>query len=331
MYHHTYGDDDMDLSGFVEKPGLSTENEGLPGFFLHDDRSGEYQAATANHQSSSSSAIPINGGRTNQQSNLSASPDSTSSSYPVNTMPEIPAFRSFITGPPNQAMGGNSIPRYATGGARAHYPGQYVGSLPQDPYPTPILHAGVLGRPSPLIGPQHDHLSMVYGQSCPEASGFPAQLLSGLKHHPGHSPMLYPTGQPNMYASSEILSHTTQQQQQGATGLSASLFQFRTGQPSSTEQIVEKQKKRKESHNAVERRRRDHINEMIHQLGLLVDEGDGESARLNKGEILQKAVERIRMLERIAEIQATHLGVVDPTFTLPEITIELARGQDDEE
>jgi microphthalmia-associated transcription factor len=102
------------------------------------------------------------------------------------------------------------------------------------------------------------------------------------------------------------------------------MFQFRTTHPTSSEQIVEKQKKRKESHNAVERRRRDHINEMIHQLGCLVEDGEGEAGRMNKGEILQKAVERIHVLEKAVELQGARLALVDPTYKLPEIVVESA-------
>lgn len=113
--------------------------------------------------------------------------------------------------------------------------------------------------------------------------------------------------------------------------------------------LIEKQRRRKESHNAVERRRRDHINEMIHRLTVLVEQdicalygseqsssptsfrkdpiegsaeftnGDG-SPRLNKGEVLEKAVERIQELSRITRLQALRLHQIDPTWRVPNTT-----------
>lgn len=198
------------------------------------------------------------------------------------------------------------------------YAGQFIGSLPHDPYPSPMNRtgstAGIGGVPPSML--HQDTLSMVYGQSCPEPA-FPA--------HPGRSQsqqpqqLVYPHyGSPDMHSASP-----------GA--LSNSLFQFRTAHPASTEQIIEKQKKRKESHNAVERRRRDHINEMIQQLGQMVDQEGSESARLNKGEILQRAVERIRLLEQIVHHQTEHLGRVDPSFKLPIINVSPRAVIQDEE
>lgn len=52
----------------------------------------------------------------------------------------------------------------------------------------------------------------------------------------------------------------------------------------------------------MERRRRDNINERIQELGTLLPESmtaeEGGVARLNKGTILRKSVEQIRMLQR---------------------------------
>ncbi|RCH98199.1 hypothetical protein CU098_010789 [Rhizopus stolonifer] len=62
--------------------------------------------------------------------------------------------------------------------------------------------------------------------------------------------------------------------------------------------IMEKRRRRRESHNAVERRRRDNINERIQELGtLLPDSLDDGVNRMNKGTILRKSVEQIRKLQ----------------------------------
>ncbi|CEP12156.1 hypothetical protein [Parasitella parasitica] len=62
--------------------------------------------------------------------------------------------------------------------------------------------------------------------------------------------------------------------------------------------IMEKRRRRRESHNAVERRRRDNINDRIQELGtLLPDAVDDGVNRMNKGTILRKSVEQIRKLQ----------------------------------
>lgn len=61
---------------------------------------------------------------------------------------------------------------------------------------------------------------------------------------------------------------------------------------------MEKRRRRRESHNAVERRRRDNINDRIHELGTLLPdmENDGVN-KPNKGYILRKSVEQIKSLQ----------------------------------
>ncbi|KAF7726271.1 Transcription factor E3 [Apophysomyces ossiformis] len=61
---------------------------------------------------------------------------------------------------------------------------------------------------------------------------------------------------------------------------------------------MEKRRRRRESHNAVERRRRDNINDRIQELGTLLPEpADDGINRLNKGTILRKSVEQIKQLQ----------------------------------
>lgn len=276
----------------------------MTGLYMPDQDGGFPSGA-----SSSSSSIPING-RSNQ-ANLSGSNDSYMSNYAqTSPMPELPTFGAFL----NAAGVESDTPlgRYATlPNPRGMYPGQFVGSLPADPFPAPPTHARAAKanglRNMAQAAQQHDVLSMVYGQGSPD-TGFPPSLLS--QHlFAGHP---------------QYQSEVAESPSNAPAGLSGSLFQFRAQHPASTEQFVEKQKKRKESHNMVERRRRDHINEMIKELGCLVDEGDGESVRMNKGEILQRSVERLRYLEQVIHHQRQHLALVDPAYELPQITIQPA-------
>ncbi|KAI9490926.1 Myc-type, basic helix-loop-helix domain-containing protein, partial [Zychaea mexicana] len=70
----------------------------------------------------------------------------------------------------------------------------------------------------------------------------------------------------------------------------------------SMQQLFEKKRRRRESHNAVERRRRDNINERITELATLLPDRDASKA--NKGTILRKSVDHIRALhERLGDYQ----------------------------
>ena len=65
------------------------------------------------------------------------------------------------------------------------------------------------------------------------------------------------------------------------------------------EEVDSRLKRRRESHNAVERKRRDHINEMIQKLNQLISDNslEIEPSKSNKGEILSKTVEYIMKMQ----------------------------------
>ncbi|ORZ01177.1 Myc-type, basic helix-loop-helix domain-containing protein, partial [Syncephalastrum racemosum] len=70
----------------------------------------------------------------------------------------------------------------------------------------------------------------------------------------------------------------------------------------SMQQLFEKKRRRRESHNAVERRRRDNINERINELATLLP--DRDAIKANKGTILRKSVDHIRILhEKLGQYQ----------------------------
>ena len=91
------------------------------------------------------------------------------------------------------------------------------------------------------------------------------------------------------------------------------------------QQLFEKKRRRRESHNAVERRRRDNINERITELATLLPDRDATKA--NKGTILRKSVDHIRALhdrlgdyqQRIQELESllTMYRVRPPSTTTP--------------
>ncbi|KAJ3215647.1 hypothetical protein HDU67_000181 [Dinochytrium kinnereticum] len=66
----------------------------------------------------------------------------------------------------------------------------------------------------------------------------------------------------------------------------------------SVELLNEKRRRRRESHNAVERRRRDNINEKIQELSTLLPDFTSEAQ--NKGAILRRSVEYIKMMQALA-------------------------------
>ncbi|KAI9199841.1 helix-loop-helix DNA-binding domain-containing protein [Polychytrium aggregatum] len=69
--------------------------------------------------------------------------------------------------------------------------------------------------------------------------------------------------------------------------------------------MQEKRRRRRESHNAVERRRRDNINEKIQELAtLLPDFASDPQNKPNKGVILRKSVEYIRQVNILAQKQS---------------------------
>ncbi|KAI9091520.1 helix-loop-helix DNA-binding domain-containing protein, partial [Phlyctochytrium arcticum] len=68
--------------------------------------------------------------------------------------------------------------------------------------------------------------------------------------------------------------------------------------------ITEKRRRRRESHNAVERRRRDNINEKIQELAtLLPDFASDSQNKPNKGVILRRSVDYIRQIQGFATMQ----------------------------
>jgi len=82
------------------------------------------------------------------------------------------------------------------------------------------------------------------------------------------------------------------------------------GNSKQLEILNEKRRRRRESHNAVERRRRDNINEKIHELSTLIPEhilnpnnGEGPVGKPNKGIILRRSVEYIKHLQALVEKQ----------------------------
>ena len=69
----------------------------------------------------------------------------------------------------------------------------------------------------------------------------------------------------------------------------------------SVDVLNEKRRRRRESHNQVERRRRDHINEKIQELSGLLPEFPADAQnKPNKGVILKRSVDYLRHIHAFA-------------------------------
>lgn len=88
--------------------------------------------------------------------------------------------------------------------------------------------------------------------------------------------------------------------------------------------LTERKKKRRESHNAVERRRRDNINDRITELSTLLPHGNEiipsavavENMKLSKGQVLKKTAGYIRYMQDLVKKQARLLQSVDPNYRI---------------
>lgn len=91
-------------------------------------------------------------------------------------------------------------------------------------------------------------------------------------------------------------------------------------------EAIEKRRKRRESHNAVERRRRDHINEKIQELSALLPEFASDATnKPNKGVVLRRSVEYIRHMQLFAARQ------MDRTLELEQVLMRVCQTRGIEE
>jgi hypothetical protein len=194
-------------------------------------------------------------------------------------------------------------------------------SMANSPYGTSPL---VISQPVNIVGSNHYHNigEETVFETIPQINSFtgstaainvkssvPTHLTPGLNN--GLYSMSMPVNgtngtsffnQPNSYGS-----YT------GDLALKSGSFDFLEeldGNSKQLEILNEKRRRRRESHNAVERRRRDNINEKIHELSTLIPEhilnpnnGEGPVGKPNKGIILRKSVEYIKHLQALVEKQ----------------------------
>lgn len=198
--------------------------------------------------------------------------------------------------------------------------GQFGGSFTESNRNESSFHGGIPGAPMPSpISPGHVlHHNNNNNNMFSLHSTVPSAALYSCSQAMEHS---FSPQSPPFSPSAMALSAPKAQTNMVAASprsFNESMFSFRPGSLSSLEQQLEKQKKRKENHNAVERRRRDMMNILISRLALLVTTNttglDPSAAnKLNKGEVLEASVKRILLLNQVILELSAHLRQLDPS------------------
>ncbi|CAO3611324.1 unnamed protein product [Cunninghamella echinulata] len=78
--------------------------------------------------------------------------------------------------------------------------------------------------------------------------------------------------------------------------------------------MMDKRRRRRESHNAVERRRRENINDRIQELGTLLPDVMTDTTKPNKGAILRKSVDHIRQLQQEVSTYSQRIKELEDTL-----------------
>ncbi|KAL3095266.1 hypothetical protein niasHS_007365 [Heterodera schachtii] len=95
------------------------------------------------------------------------------------------------------------------------------------------------------------------------------------------------------------------------------------GQHGLTEAEIYKDRRKKDIHNMIERRRRYNINDRIKELGLMLPKSTSEEMKLNKGTILKASCDYIRQLQKDREIMIRSIsqhGQQQQTARLEDLT-----------
>lgn len=194
-------------------------------------------------------------------------------------------------------------------------------SMANSPYGTSPL---VISQPVNIVGSNHYHNigEETVFESIPQINSFTGSTAAinvkgGVTTHltaPNINNGLYSMSMPvNGTNGSFFNQPSSYGSYAGDLALKSGSFDFLEeldGNSKQLEILNEKRRRRRESHNAVERRRRDNINEKIHELSTLIPEhilnpnnGEGPVSKPNKGIILRKSVEYIKHLQALVEKQ----------------------------
>jgi len=195
-------------------------------------------------------------------------------------------------------------------------------SIANSPYGTSPL---VISQPVNIVGSNHYHNigEEAVFESIPQINSFTGStaainVKSNVPSHlaaPGLSNGLYSMSMPVNGTNGNTFFNQPSSfgSYAGDIALKSGSFDFLEeldGNSKQLEILNEKRRRRRESHNAVERRRRDNINEKIHELSTLIPEhilnpnnGEGPVGKPNKGIILRKSVEYIKHLQALVEKQ----------------------------
>ena len=133
------------------------------------------------------------------------------------------------------------------------------------------------------------------------------QLRPPVSPHPHHLPSLQQSQHYSMSLPNQLHSPHHFHLQQEVYGTSYDSTGNEMEQVNRTIQVVyEKKRKRRESHNQVERRRRDNINDRIKDLEKLLPITflpNDPTSKLSKGQILRKSVEYVQHMQQLVQSQ----------------------------
>lgn len=206
------------------------------------------------------------------------------------------------------------------GESREEVPRGYISYLRDKTYTRP--------QAFPLNSFEHAAFSTQYSRSFPENPS--DSRLPFLNDSFRHIPESFPTDYRHQaLVSNHDLPHTNFPQRHESFEGSF----FGTDQSGPIDKFAERQRKRKENHNAVERKRRIHINDMIRRLSEIVPGCNGVTIsdsssshfsapvmKLNKGDVLQCSVEYISHLQKVlkdlqSQIRECNLAATIPDFS----------------
>ncbi|KAI8911077.1 helix-loop-helix DNA-binding domain-containing protein [Gorgonomyces haynaldii] len=142
----------------------------------------------------------------------------------------------------------------------------------------------------------------------------------GLSNSNGYYSMSMPPQQTQQFTPQEFMQPQSYSSFQGVRSNASNSVEEDPNQRATVDAINEKRRRRRESHNAVERRRRDHINEKIQELSSLLPEFASDAQnKPNKGVILRRSVEYIRHMQVFAARQ------MDRTLELEQVLMTLCQ------
>ncbi|KAJ2781240.1 Cell morphogenesis protein PAG1 [Coemansia javaensis] len=185
------------------------------------------------------------------------------------------------------------------------YPNHSLAAMASGALPTSIPGA-LLGAQRPVAVADHMLRMQAFSTSPPPSGSpnfhsmsLPAQA-DWFENHLAHQQSIGSALDPSSFAAQHIAGSANAE----FSPQNPALMSLVEGEDGDSQKSYEKRRRRRESHNAVERRRRDNINDRIQELYQLLPEAMTDiNVKPNKGVILKKSVEYIHQLQQALQSQ----------------------------